>query len=220
MVLKPNINDREFDKFVEDPAGDTAVRTLIANDSSSPVVISGSFGSAAPTGPLRTSQATVTDTSANPIPTALTNRVALVVRNTDSVESVFLGESSGVGVAGWEIGPNEDFSIDLDSTNVFYLIANIGKSVVVKFLEIASSASSGGGGGLSITRKKELLTGTINGVNSSFTTSIAPYGDDYFDLFLNGRILDIGTDYTRSGVNVTLVVPPNFGQTLSAVYWY
>lgn len=222
--MKPTRTDREFDRFVETPAGDTAVRTLIANDSSDPVVVSGG-GYAAPTGPLRNSTATVTDTAANPIPSALANRVSVSVRNKDPVDTVYLGALNTVtaddtATGGWEIGPGEDFNLDLDDSNVFFLIAAAGKTPLVKILEVASSGS--GGGGMAGTLVNEVPAGLINGVNPTFTIANMPLGDDYFSLYMNGSRLRLGTHYTRVGAIITMLAPfiPDATQTLDAEYWY
>jgi hypothetical protein len=98
----------------------------------------------APTGPFQITVATVTDTAANPIAVALTDRVSLSIRNKDATDTVYFGSSAAVTAdntasGGWEIGPGEDFNVDLDSGNVFFLITPAGQSAVVKILEIAST---------------------------------------------------------------------------------
>ena len=223
--------DREHDKFVECPTGETAVRTCIANDSTNPVPVdlgstSVSVGVAAPTGPLRRSVVNVTDVAADPIAIPLANRVALTIRNKDAVHTVYLGEDNTITqddtvTGGWEIGPGEDFSIDLSEDNNFFLIAPAGQTVVVKILEIASSAAGGGGGGgLPGVMTQEIPSGLINNANTTFTITTNPLGAGYFTLYLDGILLRAGTHYTRVGQTITMVTAPNFGQTLDAVYWY
>ncbi len=68
--------------------------------------------------------------------------------------------------------------------------------------------------------KQEPLTGTINGSNTAFTVSETPLSDDTFKLFRSGILLRLGTQYTRSGITITMVVPPVVGQNLDAVYRY
>jgi hypothetical protein len=67
---------------------------------------------------------------------------------------------------------------------------------------------------------QETPTGTVNGVNVTFTVSQTPTSAGAFQLFLDGLLLDLTTHYTRSGVTITMVTAPNFGQTLRAVYRY
>lgn len=220
--MKGNLVDREFDKFVETPAGDTAVRTLIANDSSSPVVVSGG-GYTAPTGPIKNSVYTVNSTASNPIPTPLTDRVSVSIRNKDPIDSVYIGGLSTVtaddtATGGWEIGPGEDFNLDLDDSHVFFLISEAGKTPLVKILEVASSGS--GGGGMSGTLKTETPVGVVDGVNPTFTLSQVPLGDDYFALYVSGIRQRLGTHYTRSGNVITMLSIPVPPQELDAEYWY
>lgn len=220
--MPANLTDREFQKFVETPAGDTAVRTLIANDSSDPVQVSGG-GYAAPTGPLRNSVTTITDTAADPIPVPLANRVSVSVRNKDPVDTVYLGATNTVtaddaATGGWEIGPGEDFNLDLDDSNVFFLIAAAGKTPLVKILEVASTGS--GGGGMAGTLVNEVPAGVIDGVNPTFTVANMPLGDDYFALYMSGVRLRLGTHYTRVGAIITMITIPAPPQELDAEYWY
>lgn len=220
--MKGNLVDREFDKFVETPAGDTAVRTIIANDSTDPVVVS-SGGYTAPTGPIKNSIATVTDVAADPIPSPLTNRVSVSIRNKAVADSVYIGGLSTVTAdnsasGGWEIGPGEDFNVDLDDSHVFFLIAEAGKTPLVKILEIASSGS--GGGGMAGTLKTETPAGPVDGSNPTFTLSQVPLGDDYFALYVSGIRQRLGTHYTRSGNVITMIAIPTTPQELDAEYWY
>jgi hypothetical protein len=224
MPYRPAIKDREFDKFVENPSGETSVRVLVSNDSDSPISVTGSQALAAPTGPMKLTVYTVTDTAANPIPTPQTNRVALVLRNKSITETVYVGPNGTVtpddtATGGWEVFPGEDFSLDYDDNNGFYVITSPTKTAVVKILEIASTAGSGGGS-LTINRKAETPIGSVNGSNTAFAVTINPYGDDYFDLYLDGVLLTLGTHYSRSGVSLTLVTAPETLQELNAVYWY
>lgn len=64
--------------------------------------------------------------------------------------------------------------------------------------------------------KEEVPTGTVNGVNTSFTLSVSPL--DIISLGLNGRPLKYTTDYSVSGTTLTMVVPPAIGQELFINY--
>lgn len=78
------------------------------------------------------------------------------------------------------------------------------------------SAVSGGVG----TEIQEAPTGTINGVNVTFTLSQTPVSASALKLYQDGLLLRLGTHYTRSGVTITMITAPNFGQTLDANYRY
>lgn len=218
--------DKEADKFLEYPTGETAVRTYIANSSTEAIPVDASFSYAAPTGPFRIVTSTVTDTAANPIGTALANRVALSIRNLSPTFSVYLGElitvtADDTATGGWEIGPGEDLHLDLDATNLFYLIATTGDTATVKILEIASSSGGGGGGGgSSLTAVQERPSGTIDGSNVTFTISQVPNTAARFILFLNGVYQEVSIDYTRSGTTITMNTAPVVGQILNCFYEY
>lgn len=97
----------------------------------------------APTGPFLVTVATITDTASNPLASALSDRVAVSIRNKGPA-TIYLGPTSGVtadnaATGGWEIGPDEDFHIELDATEVFYLITPSGQTATIKLLEIAST---------------------------------------------------------------------------------
>lgn len=228
MPFSPAVTDRERDKFVENPSGETSVRVYVGNETGQEIPVSatfsGSVAAAAPTGPLKRLVTTVTDVAADPILVPLANRVSLVVRNKSLTNTIYLGEDNTItpddtATGGWEIGPGEDFSLDLSEDNVFFLIAPAGQSAVVKILEIASSASSGGGG-LPGVMTQEIPVGLINGVNTIFTITTAPLGAGYFTLYANGQYQRPGVDYTRVGTTITMTVAPTATETLDAVYWY
>lgn len=85
----------------------------------------------------------VTDIAA-PVPaSALSSRVALTITNLDGVETLYLGKSTvtadrAIGTtAGWEVGPNESFNVDISDALVLYGIAEAGKTILIKVLEIS-----------------------------------------------------------------------------------
>lgn len=222
MPFQASTVDREHDKFVECPTGETSVRVCVANDSSDPVQVSGSFGAAAgPTGPFQITVVTVTDVATNPLTTNIPNRVSLSIRNRDLLDTVYFGKNALVtaddtATGGWEIGPNEDFNIDLDDSNNFFLITTAGQTALVKILEVASTGS----GGSVASRKQEPLIGVVDGVNVTFTVTQLPLSDDQFELFQDGILQRNPTHYTRSGSTITMVTAPVSPQELDAVYDY
>ena len=225
MPFNQAIQDREHDKFVECPTGETAVRVCVANDSGDPVIVSGSTSAAAPTGPFRTTTVvSVNPTPTDPIPTPLADRVSGIVRNKSSLNAVYFSEdilhtADDTATGAWEIGPGEDFAFNLSPDNGFFLFTEAGKTAVVKILELASTAS-GGGGGMSGTPIQEIPSGTVNGINTTFTLTQTPIGAAYLQLFLDGVFQRVGVHYTRSGTTITMIVAPEVGQSLDAVYWY
>lgn len=77
-------------------------------------------------------------------------------------------------------------------------------------------AANGGFG----TEIQESVAGTINNSNTAMTISQTPVSNASVKLFKNGLLLKQGTDYTISGVNITMTVAPNFAESLEAVYRY
>lgn len=138
MAIPQNRTDREQAKFCEDTSGDTAVRTCTEITSQPDLDIN----IKAPTGPFLTTTTTVTTTAASPLGSALTGRTFLAIRNKSLTEVIYLGQTGSVtaddsSTGGWEIGPGEDFNIDLDDSNTFFLITATA-SASVKILEVAS----------------------------------------------------------------------------------
>jgi hypothetical protein len=98
----------------------------------------------APTGPFAITVATATSTAANPLSTPLTSRVSLSIRNKSTTVTIYFGKDNTVtadnaSTGGWEIGPGEDFNIDIDDTTAFYLITPAATTALVKIFEIAST---------------------------------------------------------------------------------
>lgn len=68
---------------------------------------------------------------------------------------------------------------------------------------------------------RETPTGTINGVNDTFTLSTAPASDDLAIIARNGVVQVRGAAYTISGVTITFQTGyiPKTGDTLEALIW-
>lgn len=66
----------------------------------------------------------------------------------------------------------------------------------------------------------EVPTGTINGVNTSFTLAAAPSPSASLQLYLNGQqlIAGAGADYTLSSTTITMASAPKTGDLLIAFY--
>jgi hypothetical protein len=225
MPFSPVTLDRERDKFVEKPSGETAVRVYVANSTGEGIPIDGAIGVAAPTGPFSITPATISDVSSNPIITPLTNRVSVSIRNLSVTTTVYVGPTSGVtadntATGGWDVGPGEDLHLDLDDSNLFHMITPATETAQVKIMEIASTFSGGGGGGSSLTYIQEQPTGPVNGINVTYLLSQLPDSAGVFVLFLNGVYQIPGTDYTRTVATVTMTTAPAIGQIMSAFYGY
>jgi hypothetical protein len=63
---------------------------------------------------------------------------------------------------------------------------------------------------------REDLTGTKNGINTTFTLGAIP---TVVMVLWNGQVLDEGVGYTRSGATVTMTSAPASNDTLEAVRW-
>lgn len=224
MPFSPVVLDRERDKFVENPAGETSVRVYVGNESTDPVNVSGSSIVRSPTGPIAITVGTASDAAANPLVASLIDRVSLSIRNKSGATTIYFHTQVSVtaddaATGGWEIGPGEDLHIDLDDSNNFYLITPAGETAVFKILEIASDVSSVPGGPVAVTSIQETLLGVVNNVNTSFTASQTPSSAAAFVLYLDG-LYQPTSNYALVGNAVTMVTPPMFGQQLSAVYTY
>lgn len=82
------------------------------------------------------------------------------------------------------------------------------------------SAAGGGGGGLTVSDfvTSETPTGTVDGVNDTFTLAFTPAGFVHF--YVNGLLQEEGggNDYTITGDTITTTTPPSPGSILLASY--
>lgn len=65
----------------------------------------------------------------------------------------------------------------------------------------------------------ETPSGTINGVNDTFTLAGTPNPSSSLTLTLNGQVLIQGSDYTLSGFTITMTTIPLTGMMLKAVFY-
>lgn len=81
---------------------------------------------------------------------------------------------------------------------------------------------SSGGGVLPSFSDAEVPSGSINGVNRSFTLAFNPSPAASLELYLNGLLMDAGTDYVLVGQAVTFMTAstPQTGDLLLASYRY
>lgn len=140
MPFPNSLTDRELAKFVANSDGDTAVRTV--TELSSGISI-GAVNIKAPTGPFIVTVQTIGLTAVDPIATPLVGRVSISLRNKSPTATLYFKEDNTVtaddaATGGWEIGPGEDFNIDLDDSQGFFLISNEA-GCKVKIIQIAST---------------------------------------------------------------------------------
>lgn len=111
-------------------------------------VIAGSFtGEFTQTGLKVSGRNTTMDVSdvAITLPAApLTARNSLSLTNLSTVDTLYIGFASNVTpdralgtTAGWEVGPNEGFNLDIQDNILIYGITEAGKTVRIKIMELA-----------------------------------------------------------------------------------
>lgn len=66
---------------------------------------------------------------------------------------------------------------------------------------------------------REVPTGTVDGVNDTFTLSNAPTTDQHISVFVDGNFLE-DSEFSVSGTTLILVTPPALGQSIFAWYSY
>ena len=64
----------------------------------------------------------------------------------------------------------------------------------------------------------EIPSGTMDGVNTTFTLISAPNPTASLEVKLNGGYLKPGVGYTLLGVNITMIDPPQSGDELIGSY--
>lgn len=103
-----------------------------------PVVISGLFTA------MRITTLNVTDTAAALPPAALTDRNSITITNLSSTDTIYISSSNTVTAnralgttAGHEIGPLESFNINITDAIILYAIAETGKTILTKVMEVA-----------------------------------------------------------------------------------
>lgn len=136
MALDPNINTREFLKFCETDSGFHAVRVCIED------AIEGALTPKGLSTELKNTVLNVS-TTAIPLPaTALTARNFIAIRNLDLTETLYIGNSDVVAndsvgnTAGWQVGPNETYNVDITDAIIIYGVVASG-TIKVQIQELA-----------------------------------------------------------------------------------
>ena len=141
MALTDDLStkDMEHRKFKEQPTGDISVKTCIVNDVTIPVPVAGAFSVSGLTIGLEITNTTVTSTAATVPATALTDRNSIIIFNTSSTDTIYIGNSdvtsSGVK-EGWIVDPGSYFSVDITESISLFAISSVA-SVSVKIMEFA-----------------------------------------------------------------------------------
>lgn len=107
-----------------------------------------------------------------------------------------------------------------------YLVAGTGISIVTGSQgQVTISATGTGGSERSQSTSlitelvlNEALTGPIDGTNTEFALAYAPASASSVMLWMNGQLLNQGSDYAVSSQTVTTSFPPQAGDVLLAMY--
>jgi len=116
----------------------------VKNPSGQPIDISGSFVFSGLSTGIITTTITVTDTATALPASILAARNSLLIRNLSDTEILYIGlatVTAGRTVSsttdGYEIDPNQEFSVDIANGLALYGIASSGKTILVKVTEFA-----------------------------------------------------------------------------------
>lgn len=88
---------------------------------------------------------------------------------------------------------------------------------------LANKPGTGGGGTVPSFASAEIPSGTINGINVTFTLANTPSPAGSLQLFLNGSLQEdggVGNDFSLSGDTITFNSAPLAGSSLIAYYMY
>jgi len=122
MVLRRTVQDREWDKFVEDDAGDTAIRIKGKTD----VKLSGlNIGG-------RVTEVTLDSTSWTPLPaTPLANRNSVSIQNQSSVEFKINYDNSVTGYVGVIVLAQSERYYEVTENVLLYGKCNAGTTTIL-----------------------------------------------------------------------------------------
>lgn len=136
---------------------------------------------------------------------------AYTVRTVATASAARITISNGNGVSG-------NPTLDLATTGV---IAGTYNGITVDAYGRVTGAT--GGSFLDASRfiKREIPSGAVNGVNTTFTLANTPLAGKE-EVFFNGVLQDVGAgnDYTISGNTITMVIAPETGTKIRVSYIY
>ena len=133
MPIPCSITDREYDKFAENTSGETAVRTISEGDFNLSGLRNGFIVTTFEVG-----------TTATQIPpTTQTDRNSIIIYNTSTTETLYLGPANTVEandnngtLAGWPIAPRSFFSTDVTDGIDFWGITST-STIKVQVMEVS-----------------------------------------------------------------------------------
>lgn len=85
--------------------------------------------------------------------------------------------------------------------------ASVVSTITYTLPKITINPTTSGGSGALTNITSEVPTGTKNGVNTSFSIVSTPVSGGLF-LYVNGQLQTETEDYTITGLNITMIVPP------------
>lgn len=134
MPLSNAIHGREFDKFVADSQGDTAVRTVVTDGSFNVDAVPSGLRNAG-----RHTEVTVIDTGWTALPaTPLSDRNAISIQNNTNFDIKINYDNSVIGYFGMTIRSGEERSYDIKDTIVIYgRVENGAGSAVIDIEELS-----------------------------------------------------------------------------------
>lgn len=136
---------------------------------------------------------------------------AYTVRTISTASASRITVTNGNGVSG-------NPTVDLATSGV---TAGTYNGITVDIYGRVTAATTGSFLDASRFIKREIPSGTINGVNTTFTLANTPLANKE-EVFFNGVLQDVGAgnDYTISGNTITMLVPPETGTKIRVSYIY
>jgi len=119
------------------------LKVKVKNVSGEEIPISGSFVFSGLSQEIKITTLEITDTAAAIPTTNLTNRNSISIHNLSATEILYIGPSNVAsgrtvgGNGGWEVLPGEALNFDIANDVTIYGIAESGKTILVKVLEMA-----------------------------------------------------------------------------------
>lgn len=144
--------------------------------------------------------------SFNNIPAGFSGQKFILVNRT-TVDVSIINNTGGTAADRILTGTGADIDLAIDAALTFEYDATTSRWQIV-----------GGSGGAAFTGYQEILTGTVNGVNATFgPLTYVPTSDESINVFVDGVLLRFD-EWTKSGLNIVLDVPPVVGQEVYATY--
>lgn len=144
--------------------------------------------------------------SFNNVPAGFSGQKFILVNRT-TVDVSIVNNSGGTAADRILTGTGSDIDLAVDAALTFEYDSTTSRWQIV-----------GGSGGAAFTGYQEVLTGTVNGVNATFgPLTYVPTSDESINVFVDGVLVRFD-EWTKSGLNIVLDVPPVVGQEVYATY--